>query len=131
MAYSKQVLDHFNNPKNVGEMDENAPDTGISIVGAPSCGDVLQFSIKIENDVIKDAKFKAFGCGSAIASSSYLTQEVIGKTIDQAMEITNKKIAQALALPPIKWHCSVLAEEAIKTAVDNYKKKSKKRLPKT
>lgn len=123
MAYSKEVLKHFNNPSNVGEMDENDPATGVSIVGAPSCGDVLQFGIKIDNGVIVDAKFKAFGCGSAIASSSYLTEEVIGKTIDQAMEITNKQIADALALPPIKWHCSVLAQEAINEAVENYRSK--------
>jgi len=123
MAYSKEVLEHFNNPKNVGEMDENAQDTGVSIVGAPACGDVLQFSVKIEDDRIKDAKFKAFGCGSAIASSSYLTQKVIGKTLEEAAQISNKSIAQALALPPIKWHCSVLAQEAIKGAIENYKKK--------
>lgn len=123
MAYSKEVLEHFNNPKNVGEMDEDAQDTGVSVVGAPACGDVLQFSIKIEGNKIKDAKFKAFGCGSAIASSSYLTQKVIGKTLDEAEQISNKSIAQALALPPIKWHCSVLAEEAVKTAIENYKKK--------
>jgi len=125
MAYSKKVLDHFNNPKNVGNMDENANNTGVSIVGAPACGDVLEFSIEIENDKIKDAKFKAFGCGSAIASSSYLTEQVIGKTLEEAGSITNKHIAQELALPPIKWHCSVLAEEAIKNAIEHYKSKQK------
>lgn len=123
MAYSKEVLKHFNNPSNVGQMDENAADTGVSIVGAPSCGDVLQFSIQIEDNKIKCAKFKAFGCGSAIASSSYLTEQVIGKTLDEALQINNKDIASALALPPIKWHCSVLAQEAIKGAIDNYKQK--------
>lgn len=126
MAYNKKVLEHFNSPKNVGEMDEKAENTGVSIVGAPSCGDVLQFSIQIDNNIIKDAKFKAFGCGSAIASSSYLTQEVIGKTIEEALEIDNKSIANALALPPIKWHCSVLAEEAIKNAITNYQEKQNK-----
>ena len=128
MAYSKEVLEHFNFPKNVGEMDEKAKDTGVSVVGAPSCGDVLQFSIKIDNNIIKDAKFKAFGCGSAIASSSYLTQEVIGKTIEQALDINNKSIASALALPPIKWHCSVLAEEAIRNAISNYQEKQQKEI---
>lgn len=123
MAYGKEVLDHFNNPKNVGEMDEKKKNTGVSTVGAPSCGDVLKFSIKIKNGKIKDAKFKAFGCGSAIASSSYLTQHVKGKTIEQALTITNKEIAQALVLPPIKYHCSVLAQEAIQEAIENYKSK--------
>lgn len=123
MAYGKKVLDHFNNPRNVGEMDEKAKNTGVTVVGAPSCGDVVEFSIKIEDNKIKDAKFKAFGCGSAIASSSYLTEEVIGKTLEEAKQISNKDIASALALPPIKWHCSVLAEEAIKGAIKNYQEK--------
>lgn len=124
MAYSKEVLDHFNNPRNVGEMNEEDKNVGTSVVGAPACGDVLQFSIKIKDGKIEDAKFKAFGCGSAIASSSYLTEQVMGKTIDEAMQITNQEIAQALALPPIKWHCSILAQEAIRDAVDNYKLKN-------
>ena len=124
MAYGKNVLDHFNEPRNVGEMDENAEDTGVSIVGAPSCGDVLQFSIRIKDGVIEDAKFKAFGCGSAIASSSYLTEQVKGKNLDEALAINNKDIASALALPPIKWHCSILAEDAIKGAIAHYKSKS-------
>jgi nitrogen fixation NifU-like protein len=124
MAYSKEVLDHFKNPRNVGQLDENDENTGTSIVGAPSCGDVLQFSIKIEDGKIVDAKFKAFGCGSAIASSSYLTQQVIGKTVEEAMEIHNEDIASALSLPPIKWHCSVLAEDAIKGSIKNYKEKN-------
>lgn len=125
MAYGKEVLDHFNNPRNIGSMDENDARTGVHIVGAPSCGDVLQFCIKVEDGKIVDAKFKAFGCGSAIASSSYLTEQVIGKTLEEAMEINNKDIARALALPPIKWHCSVLAEDAIKGSIDNYKSKQK------
>ena len=123
MAYGKKVLDHFNNPRNVGEMDEKAKNTGVTVVGAPSCGDVVEFSIKIEDNKIKDAKFKAFGCGSAIASSSYLTEQVVGKTLEEASQINNKDIASALALPPIKWHCSVLAEEAIKGAIKNYQGK--------
>jgi len=125
VAYSIEVLDHFNSPRNVGSMDESSPDTGIHIVGAPSCGDVLQISIKVENGRIIDAKFKAFGCGSAIASSSYLTEQIIGKTLEEAMEINNKDIARALALPPIKWHCSVLAEDAVRGSINNYKSKQK------
>lgn len=123
MAYSKEVLEHFNNPQNVGEMDANAPDTGVSVVGAPSCGDVLQFSIKIKDGRIVDSKFKAFGCGSAIASSSLLTQKVIGRNIEEAEKITNEDIAKELSLPPIKLHCSVLAREAIQEAIKNYKNK--------
>lgn len=120
MAYSKKVEEHFYNPKNVGQLDENDPNTGTSMVGAPECGDVLQFGIKIdENERIIDAKFKAYGCGSAIASSSYLTEQVIGKTIEEAKMITNLQIAKELALPPIKYHCSILAEQAIKEALKN------------
>ena len=124
MAYGKEVLDHFNNPRNVGQMDEEDLDTGVSIVGAPACGDVLQFSIKVQNGRIIDAKFKAFGCGSAIASSSYLTEKVMGKTLEEAKQIHNKDIAAALSLPPIKWHCSVLAEDAITGAIKNYEAKN-------
>jgi len=126
MAYSKEVLEHFNNPKNVGELDENDKNTGISIVGAPACGDVLKFSFKVdENGIIIEAKFLAFGCGSAIASSSYLTEQVIGKTVQEAKQITNKEISQALALPPIKYHCSVLAQEAVEKAAQNLQQKNK------
>lgn len=125
MAYSDKVLKHFNNPENVGELDGNKKNVGMSIVGAPSCGDVLQFSIEVEDGVIKDAKFKTFGCGSAIASSSYLTSQVKGKTIEEARAIKNQDIAQALELPPIKFHCSVLAEDAIKIAIDDYEEKNR------
>ncbi len=121
MAYNKDVLFHFNNPQNVGSFDESDSNIGIGVVGAPSCGDVLKFSIKVDdNGIIVEAKFKAFGCGSAIASSSYLTTQVIGKKIEEALKIDNKAIAQALSLPPVKYHCSVLASEAITEAVQNY-----------
>lgn len=123
MAYSDKLLDHFNNPRNTGEMDEKEKNVGFSIVGSPSCGDVLKFSIKVQDDKIIDAKFLAFGCGSAIASSSLLTEKVIGKTLNEAHDITNKEIASELELPPIKMHCSILAEEAIKEAIQNYNKK--------
>lgn len=126
MAYSKKVIDHFKNPRNVGLMDKNSKETGVSLVGAPECGDALQFSIKIKDGKIEDAKFKAFGCASAIASSSHLTEEVKGKTVEEAMQINNKDIATHLSLPPIKYHCSVLAEEAIKNAIQNYKEKNNK-----
>jgi len=124
MAYDKKIIDHFENPRNVGEMDENAANTGVSIVGAPSCGDVLQFAIKVEDGKIVDSKFKAFGCGSAIASSSLLTQKVIGKTLEEASKIGNADLAKELSLPPIKLHCSVLAHEAIEEAIKNYKNKN-------
>jgi nitrogen fixation NifU-like protein len=124
MAYGKEVMDHFHKPRNVGELDEAKKNVGVAVVGAPQCGDVILFSIEVDdNDMIVDAKFKAFGCGSAIASSSYLTEQVKGKNLTQAMEVKNKDIAQALALPPVKWHCSVLAEDAIKSAIENYKSK--------
>jgi nitrogen fixation NifU-like protein len=117
MAYGNEVLNRFKNPKNVGKLDKNAKDTGIGTVGAPECGDVLQLSLQVDDkDIIIDAKFLAFGCGAAIASSEYLTEQIIGKTLHQAKQITNQDIAHALALPPIKHHCSVLAAEAIQEA---------------
>ena len=115
MAYSEQVLDHYENPRNVGKMDTD--------VGAPACGDVMKLQIKVEEGIITDAKFKTYGCGSAIASSSLLTEWVKGMTLDKAGEITNTKLAQELALPPVKIHCSVLAEDAIKAAIKDYKGK--------
>ena len=121
MAYSDKVLDHYNNPRNVGSYKKGEEGVGVGLVGAPSCGDVLQLSIKVENGVITDARFKTYGCGSAIASSSLVTEWVKGKTLDQARTITNSDIAQELALPPVKIHCSILAEDAIKAAVDDYK----------
>jgi len=123
MAYSKQVLDHYENPRNVGKMDMNDPKVGTGMVGAPACGDVMKLQIKIEEGVITDAKFKTYGCGSAIASSSLLTEWVKGKTLDEAYEIKNTDIVEELALPPVKIHCSVLAEDAIKSAIADYKKK--------
>jgi nitrogen fixation NifU-like protein len=123
MAYSEKVLDHYNNPRNVGSYKKDEPNTGVGLVGAPSCGDVLQLSIKVEDGIITDAKFKTYGCGSAIASSSLVTEWVKGKTLDQAGEITNSTIAEELALPPVKIHCSILAEDAVKAAVEDYKKK--------
>lgn len=125
MSYNDKILKHFDKPSNIGEIDENEINTGVSLVGAPSCGDVLKFSIKIENNKIIDAKFLAFGCGAAIASSSLLTEKVIGKTLEEAQLISNKELANELALPPIKYHCSVLAEEAIKDAINNYENKNK------
>ena len=123
MSYSDKVLDHYNNPRNVGSYKKGEEGVGVGLVGAPSCGDVLQLSIKVENGVITDARFKTYGCGSAIASSSLVTEWVKGKTLDQARTITNSDIAQELALPPVKIHCSILAEDAIKAAVDDYKKR--------
>jgi Fe-S cluster assembly scaffold IscU len=123
MAYSKQVLDHYENPRNMGSMDKKDDDVGTGIVGAPECGDVMKLQLKIEDGVIQDAKFKTFGCGSAIASSSYITEIVKGKTIEEAQEIKNTEIVDELSLPPIKIHCSVLAEDGIKAAIDDYKKK--------
>lgn len=124
MAYSEQVLDHYENPRNVGSFDKNDNEVGTGMVGAPACGDVMKLQIKVGDDgVITDAKFKTYGCGSAIASSSLVTEWVKGKTLDQALEITNTTIAEELALPPVKIHCSILAEDAIKAAVEDYKKK--------
>ncbi|MFT5887713.1 MAG: nitrogen fixation NifU-like protein [Zhongshania sp.] len=124
MAYSEKVLDHYENPRNVGKFDDSADEIGTGMVGAPACGDVMRLQIKVnEQGVIEDAKFKTYGCGSAIASSSLLTEWVKGKTLDQAAQIKNTEIAQELALPPVKIHCSVLAEDAIKAAVADYRKK--------
>ena len=125
MAYSDKVLDHYENPRNVGVLDKDAENAGTGMVGAPACGDVMRLQIKVnENDVIEEAKFKTYGCGSAIASSSLLTEWVKGKTLDQATEIKNTDIAQELALPPVKIHCSVLAEDAIKSAIKDYRVKN-------
>jgi len=123
MAYSEKVLDHYANPKNVGSLDKNAPDVGTGMVGAPECGDVMKLQIRVENGVIVDAKFKTFGCGSAIASSSLATEWIKGKTLDEAGNIKNTRIVKELSLPPVKIHCSVLAEDAIKSAIADYKKK--------
>ncbi len=123
MAYSDAVLDHYNNPRNVGRLDVEDKDVGTGLVGAPSCGDVLKLQIKVEDGIITDAKFKTYGCGSAIASSSLVTEWVKGKTLDEAGTIKNTEIAQHLALPPVKIHCSILAEDAIKAAVEDYRKK--------
>lgn len=124
MAYSDKVLDHYNNPRNVGALDKSNEDVGTGVVGAPECGDVMKLQIKVEGDRIVDAKFKTFGCGSAIASSSLATEWVKGKTLDEASTIRNTEIVQELSLPPVKIHCSVLAEDAIKAAIADYKKKT-------
>jgi len=124
MAYSDKVIDHYENPRNVGTLDKNDPAVGTGLVGAPACGDVMRLQIKVSDDgVIEDAKFKTFGCGSAIASSSLATEWLKGKTIDEAKSIRNTMIVQELNLPPVKVHCSVLAEDAIKSAIDDYKQK--------
>jgi len=124
MAYSDKVLDHYDNPRNVGMMDKNDPSVGTGMVGAPACGDVMRLQIKVgEDGIIQDAKFKTYGCGSAIASSSLLTEWVKGKTLEEATQIKNSQIAEELALPPVKIHCSVLAESAIKSAIEDYQKK--------
>ena len=124
MAYSDKVLDHYENPRNVGSLDKNDPNVGTGMVGAPACGDVMKLMIKVNDDgIIEDAKFKTYGCGSAIASSSLVTEWLKGRTIDQAYAIKNSEIAQELALPPVKIHCSVLAEDAIKAAVADIKAK--------
>lgn len=124
MAYSDKVIDHYENPRNVGSMDKNDQSVGTGMVGAPACGDVMKLQIKVnENGIIEDAKFKTYGCGSAIASSSLVTEWVKGKSIDEALAIKNSEIAEELALPPVKIHCSVLAEDAIRAAVDDYRKK--------
>jgi len=121
--YSNKVLDHYENPRNVGKMDRNAKNVGTGMVGAPACGDVMQLQIEVEDDIITDAKFKTFGCGSAIASSSLVTEWIKGRTLDQAASITNADISKELTLPPVKIHCSVLAEDAIKAAVADYRNK--------
>jgi len=123
MAYNDAVLEHYNNPKNVGSLDKSAADVGTGLVGAPECGDVMKLQIRVEDEKIVDAKFKTFGCGSAIASSSLATEWVKGKTINEAFEIKNTEIVDELALPPVKIHCSVLAEDAIKAAIKDYRSK--------
>jgi nitrogen fixation NifU-like protein len=124
MAYSNQVIDHYENPRNVGSFDKNDNSVGTGMVGAPACGDVMKLQIKVSGEgIITDAKFKTYGCGSAIASSSLVTEWVKGRTLDQAAEIRNSEIAAELALPPVKIHCSILAEDAIKAAIEDYRKK--------
>ncbi len=123
MAYSEKVIDHFNTPRNVGSFEKGEEDVGTGIVGAPECGDVMKLQIRVEDDRIVDAKFKTFGCGSAIASSSLATEWIKGKTTNDALKIRNSEIVEELSLPPVKIHCSVLAEDAIKAAITDYKKK--------
>jgi nitrogen fixation protein NifU and related proteins len=124
MAYSDKVLDHYSNPRNVGSLPKDDPNVGTGVVGAPECGDVMKLQLKISDEgVVEDAKFKTFGCGSAIASSSYVTELVKGKTVDEVMTIKNTHIVQELSLPPVKIHCSVLAEDGIKAAISDWKKK--------
>src|SRR5512136_804586 len=125
MSYSDKVLDHYNNPRNVGALDKSDPTVGTGMVGAPECGDVMKLQLKVnpETGIIEDAKFKTFGCGSAIASSSLATEWVKGRTVDQALQIKNVEIVNELSLPPVKIHCSVLAEDAIKAAISDYRKK--------
>lgn len=123
MSYSDKVIDHYENPRNVGSFNKDDSDIGTGMVGAPACGDVMKLQIKVEDGVIKDARFKTYGCGSAIASSSLVTEWVKGKTLDEAAALKNSQIAEELALPPVKIHCSILAEDAIKAAVDDYKRK--------
>jgi nitrogen fixation protein NifU and related proteins len=131
MSYSDKVIDHYNNPRNVGSMDKNSSDVGTGLVGAPECGDVMKLQIKVnrETNVIEDAKFKTFGCGSAIASSSLATEWIKGKTVDQALTIQNMDIVKELSLPPVKIHCSVLAEDAIRAAIGDWKKKQATAMP--
>lgn len=125
MAYSDKVIDHYENPRNVGNLDKNSKNVGTGMVGAPACGDVMRLQIQVGDDgIIQDAKFKTYGCGSAIASSSLVTEWLKGKTLDQAATIKNKDIAEELALPPVKVHCSVLAEDAIKAAIEDYQAKA-------
>ena len=127
MAYSNKVLDHYENPRNVGKLDDNDEDVGTGMVGAPACGDVMRLQIKVEDDLITDAKFKTYGCGSAIASSSLLTEWVKGRSLEQATAIKNKDIAEELSLPPVKIHCSVLAEDSIQKAVEDWETKRQHR----
>ncbi len=133
MSYSDKVIDHYNNPRNVGSMDKKDSDVGTGLVGAPECGDVMKLQIKVnpQTNVIEDAKFKTFGCGSAIASSSLATEWVKGKTIDEALAIKNTEIVKELALPPVKIHCSVLAEDAIRAAIGDWRKKQESVKPET
>jgi nitrogen fixation protein NifU and related proteins len=131
MAYSDKVIEHYENPHNVGTLDKSDPNVGTGLVGAPACGDVMRLQLKVsDGGIIEDAKFKTFGCGSAIASSSLVTEWVKGKTVDQALTISNKDVAKELSLPPVKIHCSVLAEDAIKAAIADYKKKREERTKK-
>ena len=123
MSYSKKVIDHFNNPRNVGGLDKDDKDVGTGVVGAPECGDVMRLQIKVKDDIITDVKFKTFGCGSAIAASSLATEWIKGKSINDAQTISNIQIVEELSLPPVKIHCSVLAEDAIKAAIKDYKNK--------
>ncbi|WP_294614630.1 Fe-S cluster assembly scaffold IscU [uncultured Gilliamella sp.] len=128
MAYSEKVVDHYENPRNVGSFDQNDPNVGSGMVGAPACGDVMRLQIKVNDDgIIEDAKFKTYGCGSAIASSSLVTEWIKGKSLDEAEAIKNTDIAKELALPPVKIHCSILAEDAIKAAIEDYKTKKGQR----
>ncbi len=131
MAYSQKVLDHYSNPRNVGSMDKNDPSVGTGMVGAPECGDVMKLQIKVNEatNIIEDAKFKTFGCGSAIASSSLATEMLKGRSVDEALRIKNIEIVNELSLPPVKIHCSVLAEDAIKAAINDFKKKQATRQP--
>ena len=124
MAYSQSVIDHYENPRNVGSFKKGDPGVGVGLVGAPACGDVLQLSIKVKDGIITDAKFKTYGCGSAISSSSLVTEWVKGRTLDEAAEIKNSEIASELALPPIKIHCSILAEDSIKAAINDYRNRN-------
>jgi nitrogen fixation NifU-like protein len=123
MAYSEKVIDHYENPRNVGKLESGDVNVGTGVVGAPACGDVMRLQIRVEDGIIQDAKFKTYGCGSAIASSSLVTEWVKGKTLEQAGSIKNAEIAQELSLPPVKIHCSILAEDAIKAAIEDYRKK--------
>jgi len=129
MAYSEKVIDHYNEPRNVGSFEKNDEGVGTGLVGAPECGDVMKLQIKVEKDQIVDAKFKTFGCGSAIASSSLATEWIKGKSIDEAMSIQNTQIVEELSLPPVKIHCSVLAEDAIKAAISDYKNRKNSETP--
>jgi len=131
MSYSDKVIDHYNNPRNVGSLDKSSADVGTGLVGAPECGDVMKLQIKVNpvTNIIEDAKFKTFGCGSAIASSSLATEWVKGKTVDEALQIKNTEIVKELSLPPVKIHCSVLAEDAIRAAIGDWKKKQSQEAP--
>ncbi len=124
--FSEKMMDHCQNPRNVGSLDENDKNVGTGLVGSPVCGDMLQFWLRIEDNVVKDAKFKTFGCGGAISSSSLMTEKIIGKTIEDALKITNKELVEELELPKLKVHCSVMTEEAIAKAIENYREKNKK-----
>jgi nitrogen fixation NifU-like protein len=126
MPYSKKMLEYCENPKNVGSLDENDKSVGTGVTGSPVCGDMLKFQIRVENDIIVDAKFKTFGCGGAISSSSLITEKVIGKSLDEALKLKNKDIVQELELPKVKIHCSVLAEEAVRKAIEDYRNKNSK-----